>query len=1385
MPTLNLVGNTALPVCDQKAEMYSKNPYTLVYTVTGPGGGVYDLTDHTIDFYIAATNSSGPFIHKTVGAGITITNPTGGVFQVAILITDLQGMEGNFFHEVTITPPAQSAETIATGRIVLHRSLGDEPPVDPPGEGYVLPVTQGGTGLNTIALGCILYASALNTVTAIAPTAANQVLRSTGANALQLAVLQVADIPDLSGTYAPMSKGVTNGDSHDHNGGDGAQIAYANISGTPSLGSAAAKTVGDASGNLQENGAALGASQTVETDGNKKLISAAKQSGYNLAVGTTGGTLADGARGVTNGDSHDHAGGDGAQIDHGGLGGNADDDHSQYLNTARHDTTTRHSLGSVVPHDDHASLTSIGTNTHAQIDTHLAAASPHSGHAIGVASTTDNRVVRMDSTGGKQLQDSLMTIDDSGSPNIPTGQQFKVNGAQHVHAGADISSGTLDGDRLPSISSTKLGGVPATGTPSGKYLKDDASWATPTGGSGDVVGPGSATDNAAVRFDTTTGKLVQNSVVTIDDTTGLVKINAHSALSDPGGSPTGKYAKDDGTWGTPTGTGDVVGPAGATDNAITRYDTATGKLVQNSLATIDDSGSVNIPTGQTYKINSAQHTHDAADVASGRVSLSRLPVGTNLYALKGTGATDPAYGQVAFSEIATGQITLSQLVRGTAGQFIKGTGASDPAYAALAAADIASGRLTAARLLDGTTGYFLKAQGAGNDPVYALLTSTDIPSLDTAKITSGRLTAARLLDAASGFLKAQGVGSDPAYAALAAADLPGYAAGVKGAVLWPASATGLYCKDDGTFAAPSGGSGVRSVADFVVYKVSSTYYAQNGSTGAVDYSGASFLTVMASIYSAVAGATVLLRPGTYDCGSGLPLYGTNYIGGRISGAGRYKVILQASAAAAQGTVDLRTSYFTIDNLTIDGNSQTTTSGLCIGNTNADGTSDHDRASWCTTAQNITVINCSDDAYRFRNNWYYSTLQNCRGMSAISGYGIQFKHEQDTHSWTSGDNGQLTVLNCELDGGLGSIKNTPATGCTCHRVDFIRCGFYGGYNGTYQVDIQGMYGTKFDNCDWEMGASFTSKTGIIIDGEGITLDGCEFSLFANSITAVQTAQSYNQGSVLIHNCIFNYWNSGASAWTSYVTDNRDTKITWHNCTLRADKYGSGDITVFWDYYPRCSNTFVWDDDEYNKVGWSDHFMGSALGPAWTKSGSGTAAMVVDEAGGAIQLETGAVTNQDVALSFNGMTCFDPSKHLLCAFTIKFPTSVTQIEAQVGLRKDANNYMMITVDRPDSGSNAYYYDTCVGGSHTTASMGGWAPNTTTEWTFICDLARGVKNAAAFTAAVVFHLDDTAGSYNRILVSTNLPTSKLEPYIHLKTTDSSTKTMKVRFFTVEQDA
>lgn len=65
-----------------------------------------------------------------------------------------------------------------------------------------------------------------------------------------------------------------------------------------------------------------------------------------------------------------------------------------------------------------------------------------------------------------------------------------------------------------------------------------------------------------------------------------------ASLPDQSGNA-GKFLTTDGStasWGTPAGSGDVVGPSSATDNAIARFNTTTGKLIQNSAVTISDTG---------------------------------------------------------------------------------------------------------------------------------------------------------------------------------------------------------------------------------------------------------------------------------------------------------------------------------------------------------------------------------------------------------------------------------------------------------------------------------------------------------------------------------------------------------------------------------------------------------------------------------------------------------------------------------------------------------------------------------------------------------------------------------------------------------------------------
>ena len=56
-------------------------------------------------------------------------------------------------------------------------------------------------------------------------------------------------------------------------------------------------------------------------------------------------------------------------------------------------------------------------------------------------------------------------------------------------------------------------------------------WATDASGTGDVVGPGSSTDDALAKFDTTTGKLLQNSNATLTDA-GVLTVSNIAATID-------------------------------------------------------------------------------------------------------------------------------------------------------------------------------------------------------------------------------------------------------------------------------------------------------------------------------------------------------------------------------------------------------------------------------------------------------------------------------------------------------------------------------------------------------------------------------------------------------------------------------------------------------------------------------------------------------------------------------------------------------------------------------------------------------------------------------------------------------------------------------------
>jgi len=84
--------------------------------------------------------------------------------------------------------------------------------------------------------------------------------------------------------------------------------------------------------------------------------------------------------------------------------------------------------------------------------------------------------------------------------------------------------------------------------------------------------------------------------ISYDNSTGVITNSAPdqtvSLTAGTGISTSGTYPNFTITNTSPSLGGDVVGPASATDNAIARFDSTTGKLIQNSVVTVSDTGAI-------------------------------------------------------------------------------------------------------------------------------------------------------------------------------------------------------------------------------------------------------------------------------------------------------------------------------------------------------------------------------------------------------------------------------------------------------------------------------------------------------------------------------------------------------------------------------------------------------------------------------------------------------------------------------------------------------------------------------------------------------------------------------------------------------------------------
>lgn len=189
-----------------------------------------------------------------------------------------------------------------------------------------------------------------------------------------------------------------------------------------------------------------------------------------------------------------------------------------------------------------------------------------SGDVVGPAVAVDGNIPLYDGTTGKLIKGSAFSPTAflaAGDPSV-TKQGNSFNGVSQLVQ-------TNGSGKLPALDGSLLTGIIA--------------------GTGDVAGPSSATDGNLPLYDGTTGKRIKNSVYTpssflaSSDLTITKQSNTFNGVSQlVQTTAAGKYPALDGSLitGIVAGTGDVVGPALATNGGIALYDGTTGKLIKDS-----------------------------------------------------------------------------------------------------------------------------------------------------------------------------------------------------------------------------------------------------------------------------------------------------------------------------------------------------------------------------------------------------------------------------------------------------------------------------------------------------------------------------------------------------------------------------------------------------------------------------------------------------------------------------------------------------------------------------------------------------------------------------------------------------------------------------------
>lgn len=315
-----------------------------------------------------------------------------------------------------------------------------------------------------------------------------------------------------------------------------------------------------------------------------------------------------------------------------------------------------------------------------------------------LAALTASRLPVLDASGF--LSASSVTSTEAGYlSGVTSAIQTQLNAKAAAGANTDLTSIYLNNTGLKVKDTNASHGLSIV---PGSDLSADRVFTLTTGDAdrtltmaGDATISGTNTGDVTLAgtpdYITISGQVItRNAVDLAADVTGNLPV---ANLNSGTGASGSTFWRGDGTWAAPAGSGDVTGPASATDNAIARYDLTTGKLLQDSVVTIaDTSGNMaGVGTLNTHTIPGGTDTF--ALLAASQTFTNKTLTTPIIASISNSGTitiptgTDTLVGRATTDTLTNKTLTAPDINGGTADALTSlgirstGTGAFDLTFA--------------------------------------------------------------------------------------------------------------------------------------------------------------------------------------------------------------------------------------------------------------------------------------------------------------------------------------------------------------------------------------------------------------------------------------------------------------------------------------------------------------------------------------------------------------------------------------------------------------------------------------------------------------------------------------------------------------------------------